>query len=499
MVALQQTDIISNIRYVAVYLRKSRGTGDMEVDLEKHTKKIKEYCKQYNWSYVIYEEIASGSDIENRPQMQRLLKDVNEGMYDAVFAFDVDRLSRGGSSDQERIFSTLRNTDTLLVVANPFKIYNLNDETDDMMIDVFGFVGKMEYKQIRKRMMAGKKIGLRMGRWTSGIPPYGYRYNNKDKKLEVHEEEGKVVREIVEKYLNGYSTTDIAWDLNRKRIPSPRGSSWKSVTITRIFKSQVYQGHIVGNKSEGNRNKNRSKTSKPFRYLPEDEWVIVRNCHKALISEDEYEKIMSLLNSKSKKRYKNKINTFTGLIKCGVCGKNMHHKKFDDKDGVAACECGNHGGETHLIEVSIYEAAIQLRNTLNQIKIEDVQSQKEQQLLKQIEDVEKELDKQDLAIERIEEAFEAGLYDVAKTKKKIKEREEERWKLEKELQNLKKQLTSVDTHDNKERISKIDEFIEDIKKDNNPEKKNQIYKTLISEIIWNKESTRKVDITINFL
>src|SRR5690606_25625261 len=124
--------------------------------LIKHKTKIQEYCKELNWSYVLYEEIESGYDLESRPQMNRLLKDVESEMYDAVFVFDVDRLSRGEDGDRELIFSTLRNTNTLLVTANPFKVYNMNDETDDMMIDVFGFVGKMEYKQIQKRMRAGK-------------------------------------------------------------------------------------------------------------------------------------------------------------------------------------------------------------------------------------------------------------------------------------------------------------------------------------------------------
>jgi site-specific DNA recombinase len=494
-----QYDVINKIKYIAVYLRKSRSSGDMENDLEKHYTKIKDFCEEYGWAYVLYEEIASGSDITHRPQMQKLLKDVANDMYDAVFAFDIDRLSRGGSSDQEKIFSTLRNTNTLLVVANPFKIYNLNDETDDMMMDVFGFVGKMEYKQIRKRMIAGKKIGLRMGKWVNASAPFGYNYDSKEKKLVINDDESKIVREAVEKYLAGYSTTDIAWDFNRRKIFSPRGKSWKALTITRMFKSQVYQGHTVGNKSEGNRNKKRSDASKPFRHLPEDEWVVVCNTHQPLIKEEEYEQIMKMLKNNAKKRYRNNINTFTGIIKCSACGNTMHHKQFHDKDGIAACVCGNHGGTTDLIETAIYQSAIQLRDKLNQIKLEEVESQKENQILKQIETLEKEYDKQDLAIERIEEAYEAGDYDRAKMQRKTKEREQEKWRLEKEIQNLRKQLSSVDAQDNKERVSKIDQFIQDIKKDNNSEQKNQIYKSLISEILWEKKSVEKVNVTINFL
>lgn len=499
MEAAHRNDLVEKIKFVAVYLRKSRSMGDIEEDLIKHKSKITEYCKKFNWSYVLYEEIGSGYSIEDRTQIKKLLRDVDDEMFDAVFVFDIDRISRGEGGEQELIYSTLRNTNTLLVTANPFKIYNLNDETDDMMIDVFGFVGKMEYKQIRKRMMAGKKIGLRMGRWVSGTVPYGYIYNSKLKKLEVNKDEAKVVREMVDKYLEGYSTTDIAWDLNRRKIPSPRGSNWTPTAITRIFKSLVYQGHVVGNKYKGNPNKRKSKTAKKFRVLPESEWIIVRNCHEAIIEEEEYNKIMKRLKSNNKRRYGNKINTFTGLIKCGYCGKTMHHKKYNGKDGIEKCECGNRGGLTEIIETAVYESAIRLKDKLNEINADDIESQKEKQLLEKIEILERELDKQDLAIERIEEAFEAGLYDVNKTRRKTQERQQEKWRLEKEISNLRKQITAIDTYDNKERISKIDKFIDDIKKDINSEKKNKIYKELLSDIVWYKNSANEVKVTVNFL
>lgn len=501
MEAIQNTNgLAEKIRFVAVYLRKSRSMGDMEEDLIKHKTKILEYCKQYNWSYVLYEEIGSGYSIDERVQIKKLLGDVEEEMYDAVFVFDIDRLTRGEDSERELLFATLRNTNTLLITANPFKIYNVNNESDEMVLDVYGFVGKLEYKQIRKRLTAGKKIGLRMGRWVNGIAPYGYNYNPRLKKLEVNREQAKIVREMVDRYLNGTSTTDIAWDLNRRRIPSPRGGNWTSVTITRIFKSLVYQGHVVGNKYEGNPNKKKSQTSRKFRVLPESEWIIVRNCHEAIIKEEEYEKIMERLKSNThKRRYDNKINTFTGLIKCGYCGETMHHKRFNEKDGIAKCKCGNMGGTTDLIESAIYQSAIRLKDKLNEIKTDEIESQKEKLLSEQIQNLERELDKQDLAIERIEEAFEAGLYDINKTRRKTEERQREKWRLEKEISSLRKQMTAIDKHNNKERISKIDQFINDIQRDINSEQKNKIYKDILSEIIWRKKSPKEVMVTINFL
>ncbi len=492
-------DIIKKIKYVAVYLRKSRG-NDIEEDLKKHKNSIEEHCEKNGWTYVVYEEIKSGADIEHRPEIKKVLKDVEEGMFDAVFVFDTDRLGRGGSGDQEKIFNTLKNSDTYLVTANPFKIYDLNDESDETLMDVHGFVAKMEYKQIRKRMVAGKKIGLKMGRWVHGNCPYGYEYNGKLKKLQANQEQKEVVRKIVDLFLDGQSTNDIAWILNRKRTLSPRGGRWSSTTISRILKSKVYLGYVIGNKSEGNKSKTRTSQSKPFRLLPESEWVVIKNCHEALISSEEHEKIMNIFKERvSGVKFANKINTFTSLVRCGLCGENMHHKEISGKEGLAKCSCGNIGGHTELIETSIYETVSLLKDKLLEVKVDDIQKQKEERLNGEINELEKELEMQDKAIERIEEAFEAGLYDVHKTRRKTEERQQEKWRLEKEISILRKQLTSVDRNNNSERISKINKFLNDIKEQKNSEEKNKVYKEIISEVIWTKPESNKVDVTVNFL
>ena len=43
----------------------------------------------------IYREIVSGDTISARPEMQRLLRAVEAGIYGAILCVDVDRLARG--------------------------------------------------------------------------------------------------------------------------------------------------------------------------------------------------------------------------------------------------------------------------------------------------------------------------------------------------------------------------------------------------------------------
>lgn len=490
----------SQIKHVAIYLRKSRSMGDEEEDLIKHRNVIHSVCVNNGWSYIEYVEIVSGDTIEARPKMQKLLDDIANKMYDAVIVFDVDRLGRGGGGDRERIGLTLQHTSTYLVTTNPYKIYDLNNESDEQIFDIHAFMGRFEYKMIKKRLQAGKRVGLKMGRWVHGTTPYGYFNDTKLKQLIVIDDERQVIRTMVNLFLEGVNISNIAWELNKKGIPSPRNARWTIPTISRILKSQVYLGYVIGNKTEGNVNRTTTSSSKPFRRMPREEWVIVKNCHEAITTEEEYEKIQFLFNSRPKKIYKNKIYPLSGVIRCGKCEKTMHHKHFGNGDiGVSKCKCGNLGGSIKLIEDAIFSTLDALRERLNEMKSDDVKKQKEEQLSRRISSLTTDCEKIDLALERIEEAYEAGMYDIQKTREKTQQKEQEKWSLEKEISKLQKQLNSVSDSGNAERMSIIDKFLDEIHKNISEEAKNRIYKELLADVVWCRSNNKEVQVTVNFL
>ena len=89
-----------------IYLRKSR--ADMEAEahgegetLARHEKLLLEVARrgQYNVTQI-YREIVSGETIAARPVMQRLLQEVEQGLWDGVLVVEVERLARGDTIDQ---------------------------------------------------------------------------------------------------------------------------------------------------------------------------------------------------------------------------------------------------------------------------------------------------------------------------------------------------------------------------------------------------------------
>ena len=77
-----------------IYLRKSRADSEAEMrgegeTLARHEKALTAFAKQSGLDVVaIYREIISGETIAARPQMQQLLSEVSEGLWDGVIVMD---------------------------------------------------------------------------------------------------------------------------------------------------------------------------------------------------------------------------------------------------------------------------------------------------------------------------------------------------------------------------------------------------------------------------
>ena len=121
------------IKYIAAYLRKSRGEDDSA--LENHRIILNELCEKNGWTQPIeYAEIETGDSISLRPEMQRLLSDVSKGIFDAVCVVDIDRLGRGDLGDQDKIKKAFAKSGTLIVTQN--RIYDLDNENDETAVDI---------------------------------------------------------------------------------------------------------------------------------------------------------------------------------------------------------------------------------------------------------------------------------------------------------------------------------------------------------------------------
>lgn len=241
------------------YLRKSRTddpTLEVEEVLQKHETILDEWAEKNIGGKVPeenkYREIVSGETIDDRPEIQRVLKRIESPKIKAIKVVDVQRLSRGDLEDAGRLIKLLRYTNTYVIT--PPKTYDLRDEYDR---DAFERELKRgnEFLEYQKKIMnRGRLLSVQQGNFIGSIAPYGYRKTvvmegkKKCHTLEIFEEEAQIVRMIFDWYVNeDLGRVTIAKRLNDLGIKTRKGGMWAQDTIKTILENDHYIGKVRWN------------------------------------------------------------------------------------------------------------------------------------------------------------------------------------------------------------------------------------------------------------
>ena len=267
-----------------------------------------------------------------------------------------------------------------------------------------------------------------------------------------------------------------------------------------------YLGWVVSNKTEGVRDKyNYSGDKKSFVVLPKDEWVIVKNCHPKLKTEEQHELILrEFKKRRTSFGNNNNINALSGLVKCHYCNSTMILQRKENGDisikKCKNCEHDNKGGDSALVTKAIRDIIEKLEDWLLNINYQDESLTKEKQkLLEEIRLLELEIDKDEAAIERIEDGYDDGVYTAEEARKRKKKRTDIKINNEEMLREKKKLLNNFSMTSNEERIKKVENFKKQINENNNPQKLNEIYKSLIDRIIWKRDDNDEIEVTVKLL
>ena len=131
-------------------------------------------------------------------------------------------------------------------------------------------------------------------------------------------------------------------------------------SINRILTNELYTGTMVQGK---NRKINyKVKKSSP---IEKENWIRVENTHEAIIPEESFQYVQSLLEIDTRIAPKRKsVYLFSGFVRCGDCGENMV-KRSTTKKGKKYCyyHCSTYknkeGCSSHLVsEKMIYEVVL---------------------------------------------------------------------------------------------------------------------------------------------
>ncbi|NPV92887.1 MAG: recombinase family protein [Firmicutes bacterium] len=510
MLDLDFDSVKSLISIVAIYLRKSRGEDDSVLD--KHRRALVDICLAKDWSYVIYAEIGTSDSIVLRPEMTRLLDDIENNMYSGVMVLEIDRLSRSDEEDFGRIKNACIKTDTLVIT--PHKIFNLDDDRDAQYFKQKAFFANNEYDNIKMRFKFGKVQGARRGDWTNGSGPFPYEYERWGDKyvpnrLVVNDDKNKIYQYMKKLALAGMTNEKIAWELNRLGYKTAKGNTWRDVSVQRVLYNETLLGKTISNKTRGDAHKIKKNSSKPFRVLPRSQWYIVENCHEAVITQEEFDKIQDLNRKRQLvgTRARSGVWALSGLLKCGLCGATLgFNPKNNGNHQIKPCYvrddfgnkiCSNRGGliSTAIDEINAYIE--RYRESL--LQNPDVEVDDTVEISSRLNDMYTLRTKYENAAKKAKYSYDLGEY----TKQDWLE-SKAHWdglieKVNGDIGYLERQIRASQKMTNEERLELIERLIDDIKNAKEPKVLNDIYKSVIDVVRWTRIKDEEPIVELDFL
>lgn len=317
----------------AIYLRKSRADIEAEArgegeTLARHEHTLMDLARARKLTITaMYRELVSGDTIADRPEMQRLLADVERRMYDAVLCMDIDRLGRGDGADQATILKTCKYADTIIIT--PYKTYDPRAEMDEEFMEYAQFMARGEYKRIKRRMWAGRVASAKEGKWQSPKAPFGYRRvrleTSKGWTLTPEPSEAEAVRSMFQWYANeAVGKQTIANRINAMGFRTLEGNLFTPYTVWTILHNPVYIGKVrwCYRKKRVEMVSGKENTSRPR----SDECFVSDGLHPAIVDETLWAAVQHRLDTQSEARiHSNKVmrNPLSGLLVCACCGKQM--------------------------------------------------------------------------------------------------------------------------------------------------------------------------------
>lgn len=499
-----------------IYLRKSR--ADIEAEsrgegetLARHENILLGLSKKMKISITqIHREIVSGETISSRPVMQQLLSEVEKGLWTGVLVMEVERLARGDTMDQGIVVQAFKYSDTKIIT--PMKIYDPNNEFDEEYFEFGLFMSRREYKTINRRLQQGRIQSVKEGKFLGTRPPYGYIRKKLEKQkgytLEINPEQADTVKIIFELYTKGEQQLDglykplgvssIVRKLNTLNIPPMKGKLWVPSTVRDMLRNPVYIGKIRWN-SRPTKKKIVNGEIKKERPRSEN-YILVNGLHEAIIDIDTWNTSQEYIKERTKSPIANnhKVkNPLAGIIKCGMCGRNMIRRPFKtDYPDFLMCpipECKNVSSYLNKVENAIlvslekwllnYKLEISmLDNDSSGIQIE-VKEKAIKSLNRQIEKLEKQM-------ENLHDLLEQGIYTVDKFLERSRSISDRLSSIKNDKDEIEKSI-SIISDNNKVKediIPKIERVLEVYKTTKSASERNELLKEVIDRIIYTKRT-----------
>jgi DNA invertase Pin-like site-specific DNA recombinase len=231
----------------AVYTRKSTEEG---LDKEFNSLQAqREACEAYiasqrpeGWALVrdAYDDGGFSGGTLERPGLQQLLTDIEEGLVDVVVVYKIDRLSRSLMDFSKLVEVFDRAGVTFVSVTQSF---NTTTSMGRLTLNILLSFAQFEREVIAERVRDKIRASRQKGMWMGGNVPFGYRVENR--KLVVTEPDAITLRSIFERFVRVGSATMLARELRDEGVIAPSGKPFDKGALYHLLNNRTYLGLAV--------------------------------------------------------------------------------------------------------------------------------------------------------------------------------------------------------------------------------------------------------------
>ena len=321
---------------VAAYCRVSSDSSDQ---LHSYAAQIRYYTDMIQshdgWELVdVYaDEGITGTRMDKREDLNRLLADCRKGKIDKVLVKSISRFAR----NTRDCLASLREL-SRLGVSVQFEKENIDTGTltTELMVSVSGSLAQQESVSISQNQRMSYQRRMERGEFITCKAPFGYRLID-GKRLEVISDEAKLVRWMFNAYLSGHSLEWIAEQMTKTGGSTTDGKPyWQCTTVLYTLTNEKYMGDSLCQKT--------FTTAFPFTQRQnhgEADQYYIENTHPAIITKGTFEKVQELLRQKSnRQKIPRQIYPLSRKVYCGQCGTPFARRV--GKSGLVVWVCRKH-------------------------------------------------------------------------------------------------------------------------------------------------------------
>ncbi len=347
----------SRVWKAALYIRLSREDEDMTHNESNSITSQREFLREFLKQHPDIEPFDtyvddgwSGTNFD-RPDFQRMLRDIEARKVDCVIVKDLSRLGRNASETGNYIDNIFARYQIRFIAVHNYVDtveHKMNAATHCITVGIQNVINESVAATTSVNVRGTLNVERQQGKFIGSFATYGYKKDPEDHhKLLIDEGPAAVVRQIYAWFLCGKSILGIAKQLNEMGIPNPstykklegfkyrhphglnEDGLWPDSSVRRILRNEMYTGTMIQGK-----NTTISFKHRQCRPVPKEDWYVVEGTHEAIIDRETFDKAQQLFNRSIRKSpLRDDVGLFSGLVRCADCHRIMSKKTITQPYG----------------------------------------------------------------------------------------------------------------------------------------------------------------------